>query len=80
MNVLIADKDYNANYSIKKAESICVKTVIPPRSMRNNPRIYDKDLYKYRNLIERMFNNVKQFRRAITRYDKLDLSYRGERK
>jgi transposase len=47
--------------------------------MRNNPRIYDKDLYKYRNLIERMFlYNMKQFRRAITRYDKLDASYCNE--
>jgi hypothetical protein len=46
--------------------------------MRKNPRIYDKDLYKHRNLIERMFNNVKQFRRAITRDDKLDLSYHDE--
>jgi hypothetical protein len=47
MNVLMTDKTYNSNYLIKKAEPICVKTVIPPRSMRKNPRIYDKDLYKH---------------------------------
>ena len=75
MNVLIADKGYDANYLIEKAESIGAKTVIPPRSMRKNPRFYDKDLYKHRNIIERMFNKMKQFRRVATRYDKLDISY-----
>ena len=75
MNVLIADKGYDANYLIEKAESIGAKTVIPPRSMRKNPRFYDKDLYKHHNIIERMFNKMKQFRRVATRYDKLDISH-----
>jgi transposase len=39
------------------------------------PRDYDRELYKERNLIERMFNKLKHFRRAATRYDKLDIAY-----
>ncbi|KLT23279.1 ISSoc13, transposase OrfB [Wolbachia endosymbiont of Armadillidium vulgare str. wVulC] len=32
------------------------ESVIPPRSNRKTPREYDKELYKKRNLIERMFH------------------------
>ncbi|RUQ97297.1 transposase, partial [Legionella septentrionalis] len=34
-----------------------------------------KDIYKERNLIERMFNKLKHFRRVATRYDKLAQSF-----
>ena len=34
-------------------------------------RPYDAHLYKKRNIIERVFNKLKQFRRVATRYDKL---------
>ncbi|MBP9693726.1 MAG: transposase [Alphaproteobacteria bacterium] len=43
--------------------------------MRKTPREYDKDLYKERNQIERMFNKMKHFRRVATRYDKLAVSH-----
>jgi len=49
--------------------------VIPSRSMRKVPRRIDRDLYKERNLIERMFNKIKNFRRIATRYDKTASSY-----
>ncbi len=32
---------------------------------------FSKHLYKARNLVERFFNRIKQFRRIATRYDKL---------
>ncbi|HVB56070.1 MAG TPA: transposase [Candidatus Acidoferrales bacterium] len=44
--------------------------VIPPRSNRNNPRTYDRELYKVRHLIENFFAKLKQFRAIATRYDK----------
>ncbi len=49
--------------------------VIPPRSNRLNPRSFDRHLYKSRNLIERFFSRIKQFRRIATRYDKLAKSF-----
>ena len=75
MEVLIADKGYDANYMIKAAEAVNAESVIPPRSNRKTPREYDKVLYKERNLIERMFNKIKNFRRVATRYDKLAISF-----
>jgi transposase len=75
MKVLIADKGYDANYMLEAGEKVGAKVVIPPRKNRKIQREYDKELYKKRNIIERMFNKMKHFRRVATRYDKLDVSY-----
>ncbi len=34
------------------------------------PRDYDKELYKERNLVERFIGKIKQFRRVFSRFDK----------
>ena len=47
------------------------QAVIPPRSNRLTQRAYDRHLYKDRNLVERFFCRLKQFRRIATRYEKL---------
>ena len=47
------------------------KAVIPSTTSRNRPIPYNKALYRQRNLIERMFARLKDFRRVATRYDKL---------
>ena len=44
--------------------------VIPPRANRKLQRVYDRDLYKARHLIENFFAKLKQFRAIATRYDK----------
>lgn len=51
------------------------EVVIPPKSNRKDARSFDKDLYKERNMIERMFNKLKHFRRVATRYDKTASAY-----
>jgi transposase len=43
---------------------------IPPRSNRKDPICFSKHLYKVRNLVERFFNKIKNYRRIATRYDK----------
>ena len=73
--VLIADKGYDATYIIEKVKELGMKPLIPLRSNRKNQRKYNKELYKKRNLIERMFNKMKHFRRVATRYDKLATSF-----
>lgn len=73
----IADKGYDADALLEKLGKQCCETVIPPRKNRKLQRNYDKDLYKERNLIERFFNKLKQFRRVATRYDKLLVNFMG---
>jgi transposase len=77
MKVLIADKGYDASYMVEAGEKVGAKVVIPPRKNRKVQREYDKELYKERNIIERMFNKMKHFRRVATRYDKLAVTYLG---
>ena len=42
------------------------------KSNRKSPWDYNKQLYKQRNQVERLFRRIKRFRRIFTRYDKLD--------
>ena len=64
--------------SATKATTGCGgEIVIPPKRNRRVQRSYDGDLYKERNLIERFFNKLKQFRRVATRYDKLLVNFMG---
>ena len=69
--MLIADKGYDAASIVQAAHKKGAQVVIPCRTTRKCARPYDKTLYKQRNLIERMFNKLKHFRRVATRYDKL---------
>lgn len=72
---VIADKGYDADFIVEAIEQRGAEAVIPPRRHRLTPRSYDRHLYKERNLIERMFNRLKHFRRISTRYDKTALSF-----
>jgi putative transposase len=45
--------------------------VIPNNPTRKRFHPFDPEAYKQRNLIERMFCRLKDFRRIATRYDKL---------
>lgn len=43
---------------------------IPPTKNLTSPWSYDKQRYKRRNVVERFFCRLKEFRRICTRYDK----------
>lgn len=73
----IADKGYDADALIEKLGKQGCEAAIPPKRNRKIQRDYDKHLYKERNLIERFFNKLKQFRRVATRYDKLLANFMG---
>ena len=68
---LIADKAYDANSLRQLLAEQGAKAVIPSTLSRRQPIPYSKALYRQRNLIERMFSRLKDFRRIATRYDKL---------
>ena len=65
---VIADKGYDSTEIVTTIEALGAVAVIPPRQHWKQPRSYDHTLYKQRNLIERCFNRLKQFRRFSTRY------------
>lgn len=73
----IADKGYDADHLCAKIADTGAQIVIPPKRNRKIQRVYDADLYKERNIIERFFCKLKQFRRVATRYDKLLANFMG---
>ena len=67
---LLGDKGYDAGSFIESLEVRAIKPVIPPKSNRKIKRDCDFALYAERNLIERFFQFIKQFRGIATRYEK----------
>jgi transposase len=56
--------------SVRPAEARIVWANTPNRSNRNQRYAFSPWLYKQRNLVERFFNRIRQFRGISTRYDK----------
>jgi transposase len=70
-DAFIGDKGYDSDALIEKLEQRGITPVIPPKANRKEPRETDFALYCERNLVERFFNALKQYRGIATRYDKL---------
>jgi len=71
MSALIGDKGYDGDDFRAEIVSRGAKPVIPNKSNRVRLHRFDKRAYKGRNVIERCFCRLKDFRRIATRYDKL---------
>jgi transposase len=72
---LIADKVYDTNRLRTLLAERLVEAVIPSSARRKPPIPHDPTAYRQRNLIERMFSRLKDFRRIATRYDKLATNF-----
>ena len=67
----LADKAYDAAKRVLDLLDLHnVEAVIPPRANRKEQRAYDEEIYKWRHLIENLFQKLKQYRAIATRYDK----------
>ncbi|KAA9382339.1 IS5 family transposase [Neorhizobium galegae] len=66
---LVADKGYDSQALREWLEARGTQPVIPPRKNRKIQYEYDKTVYKKRNVIERMFCRLKDWRRIATRFD-----------
>ena len=71
MTALIADKAYDGDELRAAIADLGALPVIPNKSNRKHIHPFDEDRYRDRNVIERMFCRLKDFRRIATRYDKL---------
>jgi transposase len=68
---VIADKGYDADALVETLQQRGITPVIPSKANRKEPRKTDFALYRERNLVERFFQKLKQYRAIATRYDKL---------
>jgi transposase len=65
---LLADRGYDSNAVISRAEAVGTCAVIPPN--RRIPRPDDKDLYALRHPVENAFLHLKCWRSITARYAK----------
>lgn len=72
---LLMDRAYEDNATRDLARSLGFTPVVPPNPRRLEPWEYDKELYRQRNRVERLFRRLKGWRRIFTRYDKLDVMF-----
>ena len=72
---LLMDRAYEGDETRALAVELGYIPVVPPKSNRKEPWVYDKQMYKMRNQVERLFRRLKRFRRIFTRYDKLDIVF-----
>jgi transposase len=72
---LLGDKAYDSNKFRKSLRQAHIRPVIPGRSNRKKRIRHDKEAYKGRNVVERCYCRLKDFRRIATRYDKLARNY-----
>lgn len=73
--VLIADRGYDTEKILSKANEKGMLAVIPPRIHRTEQREYDKYFYSIRHIIENTFLYLKQWRGIATRYFKTTSSF-----
>jgi transposase len=70
VQVVIADKGYDSKKVVRAIETQGAEAVIPSLANRKEQRAYDRERYKDRNLAERFWSKLKQYRRVATRYEK----------
>ena len=76
-DALLGDKAFDADWLRAELDERGALAVIPPRRHRKLQIDYDKDMYRWRHLIENYFAKIKEFRGIATRYDKTDTSFRA---
>lgn len=74
-DILLADKGYDSNAIRAKAAHRKAWANIPPKANRKGTFAFSRWVYRQRNLVERFFNRIKQFRGIATRYDKRPENY-----
>ncbi len=87
-DAVLGDKAYGSGVNRRMLRARGIRAVIPEKSDQITVRkhkgskggrrpAFDEDAYKDRNVVERSFALIKQWRGIATRYDKLAITYRA---
>ena len=74
-NFVIMDKAYEGDETRQLVMDFGMIPVVPPKTNRIFPWEYDREMYKKRNEVERLFRRLKGYRRIFSRFDKLDIVF-----
>ena len=72
---LVADRGYDSRAILELVAAAGGRAHIPTQRRVKLQRSVEPALYRERNLVERFFCKLKQFRRVATRFDKLARNY-----
>ena len=75
--LLIMDRAYQGDETLRLARQLGYTPVVPPNPQRLEPWAFDRLAYRQRNQIERLFRRLKAYRRIFSRFDKLDVLFAG---
>ncbi len=62
------DRAYESDETGQLVLELSMIPVVPPKSNRREPWDYDRQLYRKRNEVERLFCRLKGFRRILSRF------------
>ena len=71
----MADRVYEGDDTRRLVLDLGYTPVVPPKSNRKHPWDYDREMYKRRNEVERLFRRLKGYRCVFSRYDKFDVIF-----
>ena len=71
------NRAYQGDETRQLALDLGFTPVVPPVATRVDPWEYDREPFKRRNEIERLFRRLKGYRRIFSRFDKLDALFLG---
>jgi transposase len=74
---VVGDKGYSSGTIRRHARRRGIRVTIPRRRDERRRGPFDRAAYRARNLVERLVNRCKQFRRLATRYEKRAENYRA---
>jgi len=69
-SVVVADRGYDSRALVELVAARGGQAHIPTQRRVKVQRSVDRELYRRRNLVERYFCSLKQFRRVATRFEK----------
>src|SRR3954466_666023 len=72
---LLGDKAFDIDWVRAELDGRGAAAVIPPKATRKAASSFDREMSRWRHLIENTFAKLKEFRAVATRYDKTDTSY-----
>jgi transposase len=76
---LVGDRSYASRRIRRYLRRKGIRYTIPHKQneVHGSKASFDREVYKLRNIVERLFNRLKQFRRIATRYEKRAENYKA---
>ena len=74
---VIADAAYDSDALRQSIRHLRARACIKPNPTRKRKRHYDRQRYKHRNVVERVFCRIRRCRRVATRYEKKPENFAG---